>query len=286
MRVTKQRGASLVQYSILIALLCLGVVPVFWMNGQVIKTQLNNFLDAMKLSYEASTSGRDGSTGVEPGSDPVVDPVPSPDNPISSCTDGICNIDYGSFVFTGLPENLSEFVETSGTAGGTDVVLSIIDKMIEMAENGQLDVDLPLLQQLANKGHSVADCVQNVENFLNDSMTTGALLDQGQLEEVAMIDGHEFAAFHDAFLAFNNSSTPMDPQAKALVEDLYWNVSKMFNTFDDNYTVVWDYQNAHGAISPEAYEAVLHPNTSGLTNLHSAVICNVGNYQDTGHICH
>jgi hypothetical protein len=161
-----------------------------------------------------------------------------------------------------------------------------MDNLIELANNGLLDIDSALLQDLSNYGHTVAGSEEFVEEFLNQSLTENRLLTTTELEETAMMASHELVDFRDTLSALNASTEPMDPAALALVNTLADQIVNMAEDMDTRFMDIYDYQTANGEISPDLYDAVLTPDASGYTNLHSAVICNVGDYEDTGDICH
>lgn len=283
----KNKGQNLVEIIIIIALVSLVSVFAFSLLGG----NINDILSVSNTKFKefnpfGTNTADDTETSPSPTAIPSAPTGPaSIDNPIRDCTDSMCSIDYGSIVMTGIPEDFSEFIETAGPAAGSDTINSILDSIIELAEKGEIDVDLAALKVLSDKGHTLADREKGVETFLNESLSFGSTLNEFQLEEHSMIAGHEFADFEAALASFKSSTTPMDPEIKKLVADLGNEINIIFEDFDVNFQTIVEAQNEAGLFSPDEYNNVLSPKPSVMTDLDSAIICNVGNYTDTGHEC-
>ncbi|MEA2022288.1 MAG: hypothetical protein U9N08_07425, partial [Candidatus Caldatribacteriota bacterium] len=88
------------------------------------------------------------------------------DTPTQSCTEGTCIIDFGPFPLTGLPENFSEFIETSGSAGATDKLFAIAEQIADyLKDTGDLE-GAKEFRELANLGHFMSDIQETVEDEL------------------------------------------------------------------------------------------------------------------------
>lgn len=92
------------------------------------------------------------------------------DAPVKQCNAGMCSIDFGDFVLTGIPENLGTFVETSGGAGGVDQLANLLTQIAEQQEVSDPDGSQEYLK-LANLVHLQADILRHVENKVKSGAT-------------------------------------------------------------------------------------------------------------------
>jgi Flp pilus assembly pilin Flp len=174
------KGNSLSQYAIIIALIALALVPAFFLLGKNIYGHFDLFyqLLAGKTANNAdiSTPEPDITDVKTPSSDTQSIAAGSlggtPDNPVKNCDSGLCVIDFGNMILTGIPDNFSELVQTTGSSGGTEAILSIIDQIID-----QLDSDVPAesrknLEELADLGHILAAFERHVENIAEQCAQT------------------------------------------------------------------------------------------------------------------
>lgn len=89
----------------------------------------------------------------------------TPDNPVEKCTDGTCMIDYGEFILNGVPENFSEVVQSTGTSGGTDSLVSLVKQIADQLEqNGKINESLEV-RKLASLGHNIATLEKEYEKI-------------------------------------------------------------------------------------------------------------------------
>jgi hypothetical protein len=91
----------------------------------------------------------------------------TPNNPVVKCFGNQCVIDYGDFILNGIPQNLSEIVETAGTSGGTSVLMSVLDQIVDqLIEQGDKKTAEDF-KNLANLGHLVSTLQETVELAAN-----------------------------------------------------------------------------------------------------------------------
>jgi Flp pilus assembly pilin Flp len=282
-------GVSIAQYAILLALIGVSLIPIMFIWGKNIHECLKSYYNVLSdINLTASTNFTSLPAGYTAPALPSDPGTPSPDNPVKSCTGDICSIDYGDIVLTGIPANLSEFTEMSGTSAGTDVVMGVIDDLIAMAELGLIETDLPALKILANKGHTLADVEKNLENLVSEKIGTNDPWDSSMTDENDYIAAIEYPAFKDALDAFLASpSAAADPRIKELVQTLGNEVKTTFTNFDSQVNALETlFASGGGEIFSDLdAEVALHPTASTITDLNSAIICSVGNYADTGSEC-
>lgn len=314
------KGASLAQYAILIGILVTILVPAYFMFGGTIVSQLekyttvfagiNDTMASNSITTSATTSSTTTSTTTTTTTSPLItDPVfpppatpgslgGSPSDPVRVCSGGMCSIDYGTYVFNGIPDDFSEFVETSGTTAGTEVVLNALDSLIEAVENGSITMttqELSYIKDLANKGHLLAAGERAIENFVEfgnlGAMSSSAITTTGvrtelslMAEVLALAEGENFTNSLNVIKGLN--ATQMNPTLKNMVSTLGNQIETLFYDFDSRASAP-----AMGtAPDPSEYEAIRYNffashEVSGLTNVDSAIICGLGNGVSTGTSC-
>lgn len=137
----KQKGASLAQYAIVIAIVSVGIIGVYSMLGQQIVKQLNLYLKAfqdnnVKISNNAKIITQNpGGALTKPGQWNGGPGKP----PVSKCTNGVCDIDFGDYILSGIPENFNDFTHSNGASGANDKIYSLYMQLANQLEtNGDL----------------------------------------------------------------------------------------------------------------------------------------------------
>jgi hypothetical protein len=185
------RGQNIMELVIGVALIAIVAIVALNALGGNIHTMFSKSNDAAKTykPFAWKPVNNNSSTYT-----PIVNTgTPAPDNPIQTCTGNTCTIDFGDFVITGLNDNFSEIVETAGTAGATDNLMGILDKVIEQLEQTYDPADLKIIKDLANKGHSLATYQRDLQtsarliensssynDLLNSISATGTNLSSAQ----------------------------------------------------------------------------------------------------------
>ncbi|MEW5822143.1 MAG: hypothetical protein AB1782_18255 [Cyanobacteriota bacterium] len=168
----KNKGSALPQYAIIIALIALTLVPAFFLFGQTI---YNSFVDFYNgLSGKETVSLQSSQI---PENKPVIEGTPvstnmseggilggSPENPVQKCVNNNCTLDYGEFVLTGIPENFSNFIQSSGTSGGTEELLALIEQIAKQLEESGNTEGAAEFRDLANMGHYIANLQKEIED--------------------------------------------------------------------------------------------------------------------------
>lgn len=156
------KGASMAQYAIIVALVGVALCGTFLTLGKTISEQLasmhlifadnnvvlqNNAIEEAIREVSLVAGSLEGTLKT----------------PVRDCVDGTCALDYGEFTLNGIPDNFGTFVETSGTAGGTDLLSSLIDQVADyLEESGETEASAEY-RQLANLGHLMADFNEAIE---------------------------------------------------------------------------------------------------------------------------
>ncbi|MEW5820777.1 MAG: hypothetical protein AB1782_11340, partial [Cyanobacteriota bacterium] len=161
-------GNSLSQYTNVIVLIALALIPVFYICGQLLIKNFSNFSSGLtpKNVSTNSTANNSGTVlTIKPN-----DLNGTPDKPVSKCSGGKCSIDYGSFVLNGIPQNFNEFVQTGGTSGGLDELASMLMQIAEQYKEIGDTEGYEDFKKFANLVHIQADMVR----FAEDAIKSGA----------------------------------------------------------------------------------------------------------------
>ena len=83
--------------------------------------------------------------------------------PVLQCSFGSCIIDYGDFILTGIPQDFAEYLESAGTSGSTDKLISLIEQIADqLEEQGDLS-GAEEFRYFSNLGHYVSDIQEAIE---------------------------------------------------------------------------------------------------------------------------
>ncbi|MEW5820954.1 MAG: hypothetical protein AB1782_12250 [Cyanobacteriota bacterium] len=167
----KYIGNALSQYGIIIALIFLAILPVFLFTGKNIVSYFNSLYQGLKHNQNISTNKESSASQTNNAQKIELIKAGSlggtQDEPVSTCNDNLCNIDYGEFVLKGVPENFNGFVQASGTSGGTEELLALIEQIAQQLEEKGDTEGAKEYRELANLGHFVADVENIVETSIN-----------------------------------------------------------------------------------------------------------------------
>ncbi|MEW5819829.1 MAG: hypothetical protein AB1782_06530, partial [Cyanobacteriota bacterium] len=171
----KKVGASLSQYAILLGVLLLILIPAFFAMGDIIYSNFNHFLNVLKGNSEtvASSStapGESSAITITNGNGKTNPGIGSPEDPIKTCVDKTCTLDFGEFILTGLPEDFDEYVEASGTSGGTEKLFALLEQIAQQLEDEGDTTGAQQYRDLANLGHFIANVQKEVENVASTSV--------------------------------------------------------------------------------------------------------------------
>lgn len=286
------KGSSLAQYGIVIALVGIALVPAFFILGDSIKQSLGNFNSAME-DTNAKMESNSGQTSPTPSLKNITPGTlgGSSAAPKIQCSGNDCVIDFGDYVIEGIPGNFSEFIQSSGTSGGTHLLATVLE---EIAQKAPVDEETKnLIQQLANNGHGIAYNEEYMHNQISQliaengnnstSYDIASILDLN--EETNMLD------FHTVLEQLNTSlGTNADPNYQntlIMINALSDNILNLASNALSNSSAIFRVADANGALTEEDTQKYLQAIHDGsvVTDMDSSVICGMGNGADNGYNC-
>lgn len=240
----KNKGASLVQYAIIIALIAIFLVPIFFLLGININNILTAFNNALKNNNDIITTNliNSGSTG--PSTPPA---IPAP---VKSCSGGNCDIDFGDFVLTGIPEDFSTFIHDEGSSRGTDMLASLIAQMADNYENINGPDSAKELTEIVNLMKFVASIQAKVESFIPESGSISYYSYDKKLDETTM---------------------PLPDNLKDILTS--------YNTSSDMYSLIRDLGSSRLSLISDPSSAERRPEAAILTRLDQVI--SSGKYSQT-----
>ncbi|MEW5818693.1 MAG: hypothetical protein AB1782_00755 [Cyanobacteriota bacterium] len=180
-------GASIAQYAIIIALIALAVFPIYFIHGQ-------NIVDHLKNFYNVVTDVQDN---VDINTNPVKVSIlnesvsagglgGTPENPVMDCAKKTCAIDYGSIILNGVPANFNEIVETSGTSGGTEEILALLEQVAVQKEQDPETTpqELTDLKNLISRGREIVEIEKVYDSFMSSFLpdVNGLVADRNSID--------------------------------------------------------------------------------------------------------
>lgn len=152
----KYKGQNLVEILILMAVVIVGAIVILTLLGNNVGNMYSLAVDKV-VNFSpfgkqqiATTPGPLGGTS---------------DNPVKQCNSGTCDIDYGEFMLTGVPDNFGEFVQSSGSSGGTDSLSSLIEQIADQLEEKGDTEQAKELKDIANLGHFFSNMQEEIETL-------------------------------------------------------------------------------------------------------------------------
>lgn len=164
------RGNALAQYGIIIALVAIGLVPTFMFLGSNILKGLTNFSSFLGDNNEIEANNAAINSGTSPAL--TLSGTATQEDPEIACTGSNCAIDFGDYVLDGIPADFSTYVSTTGTAGGTEKLASVLKEMAEEANLDETTTDL--ITKLANNGYSLASAQSSVQSIVENDVPLSA----------------------------------------------------------------------------------------------------------------
>lgn len=289
-------GNSLTQYAIIIGLVSICIIPAYFLLGKNIVEQLTNF--GVLLGTDEVTnnsSGTGASTSLINNDKIVKDPTVTNPDVKTSCTKDSCTIDFGEYTLTGIPDNFGEFIETAGSSGGTDVLVDILK---QIAKNPDLTSEQAnLIEQLANKGHSLSSIEEMIEDQAQILVDNGTAPDEN-FEMDGDVLSQRLTEFSDLFKLLE-ASLATTPEAKALVGVLSNDIVGLATDMSLAHQVAINSCAEEGSctssvltgatVETEPYnlslDDILNPEAASVTDLDSSLICASGGSSDDGETC-
>ncbi len=95
----------------------------------------------------------------------------TPENPQMQCQGGVCTIDFGEYVLSGIPENFNDYVLSSGASGGTEKLASLFAQLAEQLELSGKNAEAEELKKLASIAYNMSLIHKDSENTINNCQT-------------------------------------------------------------------------------------------------------------------
>lgn len=151
-------GNSIAQYAIIIALVALALIPGFFMIG---KSLFENFENL----YKGLGGDKDYDLGSSSSPNSIVSTTPDGKLPVTSTCEGSnCTVKLGDIELKDISANFDEIIETSGTAGGTDYLASVLDQIATQSASANINADdKAKLDQLASIAYQLAAKEKDIE---------------------------------------------------------------------------------------------------------------------------
>ena len=155
----RTKGNATIQYSIIIALVILVLIPVFFIFGGTITKSFTDFYNCLQNKENlnpsvASNNSNSSSNTINNNSTSTSNDVSgsypaTSTTPQVNCDKGICTINYGDFVLKGIPDNFGGFIEAQGTSGGLDEIAGMLEKIIQQLDENN-SYENGIIQYLEN----------------------------------------------------------------------------------------------------------------------------------------
>ena len=231
-----QRGSSLYEYGIILAILAIALIPVYFLLGQNIIKSLDDFRIGLAKQYSPYDSSTNTSNTDTNNTQPETIPVIKSQTPLSECKDSNCTISFGDFVLQGVPKNLADYVDTNGAAGGTKILSDMFEQIADQLEQQGDAEGSKMYRDLANLGHFTGDL-------------------QAKTESAAVSCGTDIACFNNVY----KNLGPKDVSLPSNVSGILTNYSNPYftNNFAFNQadlgTARWDQIKAGMGINTAAF---------------------------------
>lgn len=226
-------------------------------------------------------------------------------------------LDNGMVIdMTGYPIDLKQSLQTSGANGTSKLLADTLQNVaLQLAAKGQISqAQANALLALANKGHTMADIEQVIENAvggnqLNQPVSYGGktfddmevLSDQvgvvGSVDNNSEKLGPALAQFYDAYDQAKSSGALNDPAVDQLIGSLVNQISHIGYGIEDSYEKVMDGRTTTAQqLAADTYQEAQQGNAlvgggletldpASITHQDSATICTTGGGSDSGTSC-
>jgi hypothetical protein len=307
-------GQNIMELVIGVALIAIVAIVALSALGGNIQTMFSKSNEAAK-TYKpfdwATVNNNQSSTTT---TNPYVNTgTPAPDNPIATCNNGKCDIDFGDFIITGLSDNFSEIVENNGIPGSTDYLMNYLDEIISQLEKEYGSADLKAIKALANIGHSLAQDQRMLQTnageftvVTNYQEVTSSLNNTSAAYNGVLSTKLTFAEQLEAInQLYGGTSSPLPPEVSNGILSVVNAMSQEIGTLNDEMLLYSDElinvsQSMANASSSETQEltesdmtfftnllnSLQNPEYANKTDLDSEIICKTGKGEDFDKQCH
>lgn len=296
MFIRKKIGSGIVDYVVPTAVI--GLVVGLGLFALKDSGNLLNFLSATSSMEVDNGSGVIGQ--VREDSKLIAD-KPVPDKEVSDtdtksdpdteviCKGDKCLVDVGGYVLEGIPENFADYIESSGSSGGTAVLANIIEQISEKSDLSESEKNR--IKQLANLGHTIADREKKLEVIAQKYLKgTQCPEDDIYMGELAWYKDDSYTKQFENLLEeissdLDNNPSPENVAIKEQLNVLGKEVHSMAKEFHESAQKLTAAGTTGMSDALTSASDVLEPNTGNRTDLDSALICISGKGEDYGLKC-
>lgn len=262
------KGSNLIEYIIPVALI--GIVVGMGLYFSIKEGYIKNFFVAT-----ANMEVEQGKATINKNEPPppllLVNPHPgcydgTPEKPVHQCANNSCVIDFGNFLMTDIPSDFNKFIETSGSAAGSDLISNILNQIGNNLEDEGLKEQSESIKKLASLGHNIATIQKELENIVVSCNGDANCVKSYNKKPMLKPDGYdesfmsykeynyEESAFagsigyamggykrSDLAIAFVNQyksitdDSAIPDNIKNVITELYWSIGTIGEDFQNNY---------------------------------------------------
>jgi hypothetical protein len=207
------KGNTITQYVIILALLLLALVPGFFLIGKNITGYFTKFSEVYGNKEISGVTSQDNTSIMDNQGAENVD---------VNCQSGNCTITYKDFTLNNVPDNFADIIETTGTAGGTETLASLIKQVGDTASEVSVNEETrSKIDQLASLAFKIAEEEKFIEDFSGDILdmlhTIKQKIDTNYLDSLAsdqekvlyieQVAGEDMAYLNEVVLSGNRSDS-------------------------------------------------------------------------------
>ena len=203
---SKNRGATLTEYAIILAIILAVLIPVFFLLG-------NNLFGSFDSMYKTLTGDSNSNTSL------------LSDNQPNTTPSGTTNINVGGLPISGVQKDFSEIIETSGSSAATEHLASLIDQIAKQGENTGLlsDTDLKLIRQLANLSYQLAHEEKRIESVSSGAVsvynqTVNSLCEDDYINLNQAAQNDYFSSQFSSFTTYVNDPNNLNKMANGMYQ--------------------------------------------------------------------
>lgn len=209
------------------------------------------------------------------------------EEPAFDCDKTSCKVDFGTFTLSDVPLDLTQQIETSGSSGGTEIIVNLMDQLVIQSKEKHLSVAPSLLIELASYGHKLAYIEKQMEkeaqNFIDNPDKIVA--SEYKVGAAQLTFGADRALFEFNLKKINErlekSSDPSDNNAREIINLLASEILTIADTMSaDANSIPTGYD-----VSVEDVEKLLKPEASKYTDIKLEMICKTGHHKENREGC-
>lgn len=161
-----KKGQNLAELGVILSVVVIAVILALTLLGGNIFTLFDRISNSEGFASDDSQNTGTNNINNASGSSELIPGSlgGTPSKPVSQCDNGACVIDYGEFLLTGIPENFGELVQTTGSSGGTESLIALINQIADQLEKKGDVSGANEFRDLANLGHFMAEVQKGYES--------------------------------------------------------------------------------------------------------------------------